>query len=165
MSEDKKLAAICGLDCEACSVYIGTTEEPDRLKRIAENFDQSVEDMKCSGCRSGNRSFFCRTCDFKDCSEEKGIEFCGECDDFPCEDFRTFQKARPHRIEIYEDMKTISEKGWDEWLKEKRKEYSCPECGTINSAYDITCRKCGNEPSNLYVQKHKIRIIEVLKDK
>jgi len=32
---DKKYAAVCGLYCEACSWFIATTEEPERLKRLA----------------------------------------------------------------------------------------------------------------------------------
>ena len=31
---DKKLAAVCGLYCEACSWFIATTEDPERLKRL-----------------------------------------------------------------------------------------------------------------------------------
>jgi len=32
---DKKFAAVCGLYCEACSWFIATTEDPERLKRMA----------------------------------------------------------------------------------------------------------------------------------
>ncbi len=32
---DKKLAAVCGLFCPACTIYIGTREDPDRLKASA----------------------------------------------------------------------------------------------------------------------------------
>jgi len=32
---DKILAAVCGLYCEACSWFIATTEDPERLKRLA----------------------------------------------------------------------------------------------------------------------------------
>jgi hypothetical protein len=32
---DKKLAAVCGLYCGACSWFIATAEDPERLKRLA----------------------------------------------------------------------------------------------------------------------------------
>jgi hypothetical protein len=32
---DKKLAAVCGLYCEACSWFIATNEDHERLKRLA----------------------------------------------------------------------------------------------------------------------------------
>jgi len=35
---DKKLAAVCGLYCEACSLYIATTEDPARLTALAKLF-------------------------------------------------------------------------------------------------------------------------------
>ncbi|MCP3921192.1 MAG: DUF3795 domain-containing protein [Desulfobacterales bacterium] len=34
---DKNFAAVCGLNCEACTLYIGTTEDPDRLKGTSNN--------------------------------------------------------------------------------------------------------------------------------
>ncbi len=36
---DKKVAAVCGLYCEACSWFIATTEDPERLKRLAARFN------------------------------------------------------------------------------------------------------------------------------
>ena len=32
---DKTLAAVCGLYCEACSLYIATKEDPARLTALA----------------------------------------------------------------------------------------------------------------------------------
>jgi len=31
---NKTLTAVCGLYCEACSLFIGTNEDTDRLRRI-----------------------------------------------------------------------------------------------------------------------------------
>lgn len=44
---DKRLAAVCGLFCPACTVFIGTKENPERLKGIAERFQRPVEDLEC----------------------------------------------------------------------------------------------------------------------
>ena len=38
---DKKMAAVCGLYCGACTLYIATMEDPARLKGLAERFQLS----------------------------------------------------------------------------------------------------------------------------
>ena len=43
---DKRLAAVCGLFCPACSVFIGTKEDPERLKVVAERLQRSVEELE-----------------------------------------------------------------------------------------------------------------------
>ncbi len=163
-SEDKNFAAVCGLNCEACTLYIGTTEDPDRLKEIAKRFNQSIEDTKCYGCRSDKRGPYCKTCKMHTCAVEKGIDFCVECDEYPCIDIKQFQSERPHRIELWDSLSRIKEVGYKSWLKENRENYKCPKCNIINSAYDLKCRKCGEEPSCSYVSKHKDAIVEVLKN-
>ena len=41
--------------------------------------------------------------------------------------------------------------------------YACPECGTINSVMDASCRKCGTTPSCNYVRIHREKIEEIRK--
>ena len=60
--QDKKLAAVCGLYCEACTLFIATTEDPARLKGFAERFQLSEDAMRCYGCRSDERGPYCQTC-------------------------------------------------------------------------------------------------------
>ncbi|MBI4766416.1 MAG: DUF3795 domain-containing protein [Deltaproteobacteria bacterium] len=156
MDEKKKLSAVCGLFCPSCTVYIGTQEDPPRLKAIAGRFQLPVEEWECEGCRSERRSYYCRNnCKMVACAAEKGIEFCGECDDYPCEELKKFQAERPHRIELWESQRRIAEIGFSEWFEEMVDHYSCPKCRTINSAYDRVCRVCGSEPSCRYVQLHQ----------
>jgi hypothetical protein len=52
---DKTLAAVCGLFCAGCTLYIATTEDSERLKHLAAQFQLSEDDMKCYGCRSDKR--------------------------------------------------------------------------------------------------------------
>jgi hypothetical protein len=53
--------------------------------------------------------------------------------------------------------------GYDFWLRSIRSNYTCPRCQSLNSAYDLTCRKCGLEPSCDYVAKHRPIIEQTLK--
>ncbi len=154
----KKMAAVCGLYCDACSVFIATKEDPDRLGKIASRFGLSAEETRCHGCRSEKRLTYCEKCTMYSCASEKGIDFCGECGDYPCDDLKKFQSAMPHRIELWKDLERIRTVGYEKWLGEAREKYTCPACYTINSAYDLKCRKCGHDPSCRYVEKHKEEI-------
>jgi hypothetical protein len=89
---DKKLAAVCGLFCPACSLFIGTQEDPARLKKFSERFQVSEEEVKCQGCRSHTRGPYCKICKMVVCAAEKGIDFCGECEEYPCEDLKSLRK-------------------------------------------------------------------------
>jgi len=158
---DKRLAAVCGLFCPACTVFIGTKEDPDRLQMIAKRLHRSVEELQCTGCRSGKRCYYCEEiCKMARCADKKGIDFCGECAEYPCEELRVFQAEMPHRIDLWRAQKRIKEVGYEKWYTEMIEHYSCPKCHTLNSAYDMACRKCGATPSCTYVSLHKDEIIQ-----
>ena len=42
----------------------------------------------------------------------------------------------------------IGEIGRGGLADEVKERYTCPSCGTLNSAYDLKCRSCGHEPGN-----------------
>jgi hypothetical protein len=157
---DKRLAAVCGLFCPACGIFIGTREDPARLEATARRFQRSLEEMQCNGCRSEKRCFYCETkCTMAKCAAAKGVDFCGECAEYPCEDLKAFQAEMPHRIELWKSQARIKEAGYEKWYAEMIEHYSCPQCKTINSAYDLKCRECGAEPSCEYVRLHKDEIV------
>jgi hypothetical protein len=158
---NKKLAAVCGLFCPACRVFIGTKEETERLEAMARRFQKPIEEMQCNGCRSERRCFYCESrCTMAKCAAEKGVEFCGECAEYPCENLKAFQTEMPHRIELWQSQKRIKEAGYEKWYLEMIEHYSCQKCGTLNSAYDIACRKCGATPSCSYVRLHQDAIMQ-----
>ncbi len=163
---DKNLAAVCGLFCPACHIFIGTTEDPARLAAMARRFQRSLEEMQCNGCRSEKRCFYCETkCMMAKCASAKGVKFCGDCAEYPCEDLRKFQAEAPHRIELWKSHERRKEVGLEKWYLEMLDKYSCPQCHAINSAYDLTCRKCGNDPSCEYVRRNKAAIEKHLQAK
>ncbi len=149
-----KTAAVCGLYCQACTICIATAEDPERLKRLAGLFQVTEDDIRCCGCRSDKRTPMCEQCRMYNCAKGRGIEFCSECADYPCEALTQFQSARPHRRELWNDLEYIKSHGCEAWLELVRKRYACPKCRCINSAYDLQCRNCGEEPSCAYVAEH-----------
>ena len=120
------------------------------------------EENKCYGCHADKRGPYCQTGVRIKCAAERGLDFCGQSDDYPCEDIRSFQSEAPHRIELWDDLKRINEAGYERWFNEKTEHYSCPKCHTINSAYDMQCRACGNDPGCEYVCLHKDAITPFL---
>ncbi len=164
---DKKLTAVCGLFCPACTLFIGTAEnDPKRLEAVSKVYGTSPEVWECNGCRSEKRSYFCKNeCKMVDCAKGKGIDFCVECDEYPCDELRAFKEKRPHRIELWENQKRIKEVGYNRWYEEMVEHYTCPQCGILNSAYDLKCRACETEPSCTYVNRHKNEILSYLSKK
>jgi hypothetical protein len=152
---DKKFAAVCGLYCQACTIFIATNEDPARLKELAARFQLPEEELKCGGCRSDMRTPYCQQCKMFACAAERGLDFCVECSEYPCAELKQFQSQAPHRIELWEDLERIGAVGHQQWLIEVNQKYTCPECRSINSAYDLKCRKCGQVPSCSYVAKHR----------
>ncbi len=144
---DKNLAAVCGLYCEACSWFISTNEDPERLERLAAQRNWSVEESKCYGCRSGKRLPYCGKCRMSSCAAERGIDFCSECEEYPCDDLKQFQSAMPHRIDLWVNLDRIKSVGYRQWLKEVRENYVCPRCETINSTYDLNVVSAAENPA------------------
>ncbi len=155
-------AAVCGLPCDACSIFIGSHEDPARLAALAARMGWNPEEAHCDGCRSAKRTPYCRACGLYRCAERRGYAFCSECGEYPCADLEAFHRERPHRAEIRENLQRIGEIGADSWLAEIRRRYACPSCGTLNSAYDLKCRACGHEPGCDYVEAHREEILKAL---
>ena len=155
---DKKLVAVCGLFCPSCHIFIAQQEGPDQLRKIADRYQMSIEDVKCDGCRAEQRFSICKRCKMSVCANEKGIDFCIECDEYPCDILKEFQISRPHRIELWQAQARIHEVGYEKWFEEMLERYSCGQCDSINSAYDQCCRECGATPSCAYVDEHQAEI-------
>lgn len=163
---DKRLAAVCGLFCPSCNLYIGTHEDPARLEALAKRGGRRVEDLVCHGCRADKRSFYCESlCLMSKCAAGKGIDFCVDCADYPCEDLKKFQAQMPHRAELWDSLARIKECGYETWFVEMAAHYSCPACGALNSAYDLKCRECGAEPSSAFSARHGDKVRRHLEGK
>ena len=89
---DKTFAAVCGLYCKAFSWYIATTEEPERLAKLAKQMNFSEEESKCYGCRSDKRLPYCQNCEIFICAYERKIDFCSKCDEYPCDTLKNFSQ-------------------------------------------------------------------------
>lgn len=95
MNDSAYSIAFCGLDCSTCEEFLATKENNlENLQNIAKrwsdveeiNFEVTVEDVRCDGCRADKRkSFHCtEKCRIRKCCLEKGFESCIECEKYPC---------------------------------------------------------------------------------
>jgi hypothetical protein len=127
---DKRyLTAPCGLDCFNCGTYEGNITE-DVKKQVSEFLKIPVEETSCKGCRGENGHCIFgpgQQCATWDCVQEKGLSFCHECGDFPCELLAPTQKgaAFPHNMKVYNlcRMKLLGLDGWIEESDNIRNRY------------------------------------------
>ncbi len=141
MSE--RLDTYCGLYCGSCGVFLANKK--GLLEAKSKEWKMETEDLYCKGCKSDTVAIFCRTCHFKTCAENKGIEYCFQCHEFPCQELLDFKDdERPHHSIVLHNLDLIKEQGIDKWLKEQELRWSCPECKEKYSWYESNCSNCGN---------------------
>ena len=145
---DTALAGACGLYCGACSIYrMYKDRDTEWLERAArEVFHCQPEDILCGGCHGPLDRRWSPDCRFAVCTQERGIIFCHECVDFPCDALSTFS-ADCRDIPII-NLHRLAEVGLAVWLAEQDTRWRCPACGKPVDIYSETCRACGSELSN-----------------
>jgi 2,4-dienoyl-CoA reductase-like NADH-dependent reductase (Old Yellow Enzyme family) len=91
------MIAFCGLICTECPAYLATREDSDEKRKSvaalwSEQFKSGIkpEEINCDGCLSGGGRLFshCHVCEIRKCGQEKQIENCAYCDDYPCRKVR-----------------------------------------------------------------------------
>ncbi len=155
-------AAVCGLPCEACILFIASHEQPEMIPALAKRWQASEEEMHCDGCRAERRGPYCKQCELYACAAKRSHAFCVECADYPCPELKGFQSQAPHRAELFGDLRRIAEVGALSWHAEVRERYACPSCGTLNSAYHLRCRTCGHDPASEFVTSHREAVLQRL---
>ena len=119
---DKKLlTAPCGLDCFNCLTYEENITE-EWKKQVSQFLKIPVEDAPCKGCRgeNGNCKFAPNNeCATWNCIQKKGLTYCFECTDFPCENLMPTKNGAeyPHNMKVY-NLCRMKYKGLDSWIGE-----------------------------------------------
>jgi len=124
--------ATCGLYCGACANLLRSEQA------------RKPSDVTCLGCKSAKPPKWGSKCKIKACATKRGLEFCAQCKDYPCEKLHDFHYCgRDYRLLGAHNCEIIRSKGPAAWLKERKKRWTCPKCGTRFSWKDETCKKCG----------------------
>jgi len=113
--------AACGLDCMDCPIHERNITD-ELAGRLSSAYGCVPEKTACGGCRSDARSVLCPAeCATLDCSRERGVDFCFECDGFPCDKLHPaadMADKLPHNLKVYNSCR-MREKGVERWLKEE----------------------------------------------
>ena len=149
----KVLVGACGLRCDICTMYRAyhdqnlelLTEAPENFRtRLEIPKEVKFEDIACEGCRSSTLFKYCAECSLKDCISKKGVDWCYECEDFPCESLSDWQ-AR-WRMPVITNLNEIKKMGVEKWLKIKEEMWICPKCETRLHWFSFgICPSCGEE--------------------
>ena len=127
----KELIAPCGMNCRICIGFFGYTMSGKKRK------------TKCVGCNPSGKS--CAHLK-KYCTKlaKKEIEYCYECNDFPCKQIQKLDDKYRKRFDystIY-NLRYIKEKGIEKFLENQEEKYKCPKCGGIICVHNGNCYFC-----------------------
>ena len=113
--------APCGLDCFNCELFEGNLTE-ERRAAFAARFNRPAADVGCRGCRTeGGCTFLETPCPTRACVTERELQFCSQCDDFPCARLmpsRDGADRYPHNIKLY-NLCRIQAVGLQRWAEEE----------------------------------------------
>ncbi len=122
------LLAPCGITCAVCYVFL-------RKKKA------------CLGCRGQDISKpeHCQKCKIKDCALGQGIDFCSDCQSYPCAIIRRLDRRyrQKYQVSLIENALRLKTAGPEQYLREERERWTCFNCGGVISLHDRICSECG----------------------
>ena len=132
---ERELIAPCGMNCGICSGYLASKYDV-KSKGIGMPY--------CIGCRPRDKqcAFLKKKCNLL---LESKVQYCYECDDFPCEKLRRLDNRyrSNFRMSMIENLEYIREKGVEEFLLKEEQKWKCPECGAVICCHNGICFNCG----------------------
>jgi len=144
----KELLAACGLYCGVCGVLIAHRESNEKFKeRLSTVYGCAPEEIVCEGCFSKVRFKLCLICPVRACAENKAMDGCHQCDDFPCPLIDNFPIAVGKKV-ILRATPSRREIGDERWAEQEDQRYVCPNCGSRAFRGTKRCRSC-REPLDL----------------
>ena len=129
-----QMTAPCGLDCFNCHFYLANETQEARtiVEKMSKEYNVPVDIMLCNGCRSHNgriplqKHIFGEShrCAAYECSQNKEVDFCGDCDQFPCDNLHPYADRStelPHNMKVF-NLCLINKMGLENWAASKASE-------------------------------------------
>ncbi|MDH5684386.1 MAG: DUF3795 domain-containing protein [bacterium] len=113
MKKENQMIAVCGLDCKDCDIR-EATNNPKIAQEIADwfkkerNTELKIADIHCLGCRGDRARHWSADCWILQCCvDKKGLEFCYQCNDFPCDKLNEWSKQNQRYGKALERLKRM----------------------------------------------------------
>lgn len=159
MEANPALVAPCGLYCGVCAIYMADRDNNLKFKerlvdvykgnvpgkgKLNEIENLSVDDIKCRGCLSEDVFVYCKQCEIKNCTKEKGYSGCHQCDEFPCRHIENFPMTVGKKV-ILRAIPYWREVGTEKFVEDEEARYVCSECGNKVFRGAVKCNQCKAE--------------------
>ena len=120
----RQMTSPCGLDCFNCPMHQASSDKKLR-QAISRKRGIPFEKASCRGCRNerGMIAAFDMTepCRVYRCIESKGIDFCCDCSDFPCDYLHPYADMAlevAHNTKVF-NLCLIKRMGLEAWARTK----------------------------------------------
>jgi len=77
-----------------------------------------LSEPKCKGCRKEKCVLF-KSCKVRECSEKRNVDFCFQCDDFPCNNTGLDEHLYKRSVSINQEMKDTGIEAYYVKVKDK----------------------------------------------
>ena len=124
-----KLTAPCGRDCFNCPFNLAI-DNIELRETLSQKRGIPEDDVGCKGCREIEGKCkvlgylgFADQCKIYDCFKSKNIEYCYECDNFPCDLLQPLADGAgqfPHNMKVF-NLCRIAKIGVENWAREEAK--------------------------------------------
>ncbi len=130
------LIAPCGMNCGICSAYLAMKND---IKT------RGIKAVQCHGCLPRGKG--CTLNKSGGCKERMNLSlrFCYECEKFPCDTSKKWDEVyrTKYHTSLIDNLKYIKENGVENFLKQQREKWKCPQCGGVISCHNGVCYTCG----------------------
>ncbi len=118
-----QMTAPCGLPCFECYLYLASKSQKLQTllsKELGIPFEKTI----CKGCRNenGKCAHLPVKCNVYPCAEKKGIKYCCDCSDFPCDHLHPYEDQAKlwHNTKVF-NLCLIKNMGLESWAQNKAK--------------------------------------------
>jgi len=118
----QEIIGYCGFSCHLCAARSDNPAVRQKLvdgwRRFFGHENYTAENVRCDGCRSEGR-LADKTCQVRPCAQEKGVESCACCDEFPCKKIKPLMGSRDGMlIFCYPKTASITEEEYNLCMKQ-----------------------------------------------
>jgi hypothetical protein len=111
--EESKLQIIayCGINCGECNIYLAPNN-PQIAVKLVELFNGKwekvkAEDFHCETCRKLVDKCWTEECWIRNCCQEKKLEYCFECEEFPCYKLKEWSRTNKRYKQAFQTLKNM----------------------------------------------------------